>query len=238
MFTNNTSPTVADVRKALNDMGYTVETSSFDSGIIRKNGTIVGDMTVTRDMMTMEKSIVVHMGENAYHITSNADLDAFKAEYAPKNIQPANDGETAGEETITVQYRAEDTTRISIQEKGDWIDLYADETVELKKGEHKLVHLGVAMKLPEGYEAHLVPRSSTYKKWGIIQANHVGIIDNSYCGPEDWWKMSVIAMRDTMIERGDKICQFRIVKKQPTIKFVEGKMTDPSRGGFGSTGTK
>jgi len=238
MFTNNTSPTVADVRKALNDMGYTVETSSLVSGIIRKNGTIVGDMNEYRDMMTMEKYVVVHMGENAYHITSNADLDAFKAEYAPKNVQPANDGETAGEETITVQYRAEDTTRISIQEKGDWIDLYSDETVELKQGEHKLVHLGVAMKLPEGYEAHLVPRSSTYKKWGIIQANHVGIIDNSYCGPEDWWKMSVIAMRDTMIERGDKICQFRIVKKQPTIKFVEGKMTDPSRGGFGSTGTK
>lgn len=139
---------------------------------------------------------------------------------------------------ITVQYLNDSVKRLSIEKKGDWIDMYAAETVELKQGEHKLIHLGVAMKLPEGYEAHLVPRSSTYKKWGIIQANHVGIIDNSYSGPEDWWKMSVIAMRDTTIHAGDKICQFRIVERQPRIHFVEGKMTDPSRGGFGSTGSK
>lgn len=139
---------------------------------------------------------------------------------------------------ITVQYLNDSVKRLSIEKKGDWIDLYAAETVELKQGEHKLIHLGVAMKLPEGYEAHLVPRSSTFKKWGIIQANHVGIIDNSYSGPEDWWKMSVIAMRDTVINKDDKICQFRIVERQPRIHFVEGKMTDPSRGGFGSTGSK
>ena len=139
---------------------------------------------------------------------------------------------------ITVQYLNDTVKRLSIEKKGDWIDLYAAETVELKQGEHKLIHLGVAMKLPEGYEAHLVPRSSTFKKWGIIQANHVGIIDNSYSGPEDWWKMSVIAMRDTVINKDDKICQFRIVERQPRIHFVEGKMTDPSRGGFGSTGSK
>ena len=139
---------------------------------------------------------------------------------------------------ITVQYLNDNVKRLSIEKKGDWIDMYAAETVELKQGEHKLIHLGVAMKLPEGYEAHLVPRSSTFKKWGIIQANHVGIIDNSYSGPEDWWKMSVIAMRDTVINKDDKICQFRIVERQPRIHFVEGKMTDPSRGGFGSTGSK
>lgn len=139
---------------------------------------------------------------------------------------------------ITVQYLNDSVKRLSIEKKGDWIDMYAAETVELKQGEHKLIHLGVAMKLPEGYEAHLVPRSSTFKKWGIIQANHVGIIDNSYSGPEDWWKMSVIAMRDTVINKDDKICQFRIVERQPRIHFVEGKMTDPSRGGFGSTGSK
>ncbi len=139
---------------------------------------------------------------------------------------------------ITVQYLNDQVTRLSVNAKGDWVDMYAAETVDLKQGEHKLIHLGVAMKLPEGYEAHLVPRSSTYKKWGIIQANHVGIIDNSYSGPEDWWKMSVIAMRDTTIHAGDKICQFRIVGRQPKLSFVEGKMTDPSRGGFGSTGTK
>jgi len=143
-----------------------------------------------------------------------------------------------GMRVIRVQYLNDSVKRLSIEKKGDWIDLYAAETVELKQGEHKLIHLGVAMKLPEGYEAHLVPRSSTFKKWGIIQANHVGIIDNSYSGPEDWWKMSVIAMRDTVINKDDKICQFRIVERQPQIRFVEGKMTDPSRGGFGSTGSK
>jgi dUTP pyrophosphatase len=139
--------------------------------------------------------------------------------------------------TITVQYLDETVKRLSENEKGDWIDLYAAQTVELKQGEHKLIHLGVAMKLPDGYEAHIVPRSSTYKKWGIIQANHVGIIDNSYSGPNDWWMMSVIAMRDTVINKDDKICQFRIVERQPSIFFDEGKMEGEDRGGFGSTGS-
>jgi dUTP pyrophosphatase len=139
--------------------------------------------------------------------------------------------------TITVQYLDETVTRLTENKKGDWIDLYAAETVTLQKGEQKLIHLGVAMKLPDGYEAHLVPRSSTYKKWGIIQANHVGIIDNSYSGPNDWWMMSAIAMRDTVINKGDKICQFRIVERQPPLIFEEGKMEGEDRGGFGSTGS-
>lgn len=139
--------------------------------------------------------------------------------------------------TITVQYLDETVTRLAENKKGDWIDLYAAETVTLQKGEQKLIHLGVAMKLPDGYEAHLVPRSSTYKKWGIIQANHVGIIDNSYSGPNDWWMMSAIAMRDTVINKGDKICQFRIVERQPPLIFEEGKMEGEDRGGFGSTGS-
>ena len=138
---------------------------------------------------------------------------------------------------ITVQYLDDTVTRLVETEKGDWIDLYAAETVEMKQGEHKLIHLGVAMKLPDGYEAHLVPRSTTYKKWGIIQANHVGIIDNSYSGPNDWWKLSAIAMRDTVINKGDKICQFRIIPRQPRILFDEGKMEGEDRGGFGSTGS-
>ena len=139
--------------------------------------------------------------------------------------------------TITVQYLDETVTRLAENKKGDWIDLYAAETFTLQKGEQKLIHLGVAMKLPDGYEAHLVPRSSTYKKWGIIQANHVGIIDNSYSGPNDWWMMSAIAMRDTVINKGDKICQFRIVERQPPLIFEEGKMEGEDRGGFGSTGS-
>ena len=163
---------------------------------------------------------------------SNEDTIAELEKYLIDMLGP-RDGKV-----ITVQYLNDSVKRLSIEKKGDWIDMYAAETVELKQGEHKLIHLGVAMKLPEGYEAHLVPRSSTFKKWGIIQANHVGIIDNSYSGPEDWWKMSVIAMRDIVINKDDKICQFRIVERQPRIHFVEGKMTDPSRGGFGSTGSK
>ena len=140
--------------------------------------------------------------------------------------------------TITVQYLDDSVKRLSVNAKGDWVDLYAAETVELKQGEHKLIHLGVAMKLPDGFEAHIAPRSSTFNKWGIIQTNSVGIVDNSYSGPNDWWRMPVIAMRDTRIEKDDKICQFRIVERQPEIVFEEGKMEGEDRGGFGSTGTK
>lgn len=140
--------------------------------------------------------------------------------------------------TITVQYLDDTVTRLSVNAKGDWVDLYAAETIELKQGERKLIHLGVAMKLPEGFEAHIAPRSSTFKTWGIIQTNSIGIVDNSYSGPNDWWRMPVLAMRDTRIEKGNKICQFRIVERQPEIVFEEGNMEGEDRGGFGSTGIK
>ena len=141
---------------------------------------------------------------------------------------------------IKIKYLNDDITRLEyIDGKSDWIDLRAAEEVELKAGEFKLIHLGVAMQLPEGYEAHIVPRSSTFKKWGIIQTNHCGIVDNSYCGPNDWWRMPVFALRDTKIEVNDRICQFRIQKNQPTLVFNEVKeMEANNRGGFGSTGTK
>ena len=138
---------------------------------------------------------------------------------------------------IIVQYLDDTIERLTINAKGDWVDLRAAETVDMIKGDFRLIHLGVAMKLPDGCEAHIVPRSSTYKKWGIIQANHMGVIDNSYSGPNDWWRMPVLATRDTTIHKGDRICQFRIMDRQPEIEFVEGKMTDEDRGGFGSTGT-
>ena len=141
---------------------------------------------------------------------------------------------------IKIKYLNDDITRLEyIDGKSDWIDLRAAEEVELKAGEFKLIHLGVAMQLPEGYEAHIVPRSSTFKKWGIIQTNHCGIVDNTYCGPNDWWRMPVFALRDTKIEVNDRICQFRIQKNQPTLVFnkVE-EMEADNRGGFGSTGTK
>ena len=141
---------------------------------------------------------------------------------------------------IKIKYLNDDITRLEyIDGKSDWIDLRAAEEVELKAGEFKLIHLGVAMQLPEGYEAHIVPRSSTFKKWGIIQTNHCGIVDNSYCGPNDWWRMPVFALRDTKIEVNDGICQFRIQKNQPTLVFNEvEEMEANNRGGFGSTGTK
>ena len=107
----------------------------------------------------------------------------------------------------------------------------------MKKGEFKLIPLGVAMELPKGYEAHIVPRSSTIKNFGIIQTNHQGVIDSSYCGDNDEWKMPVYAMRDTHIEVNDRICQFRIMENQPKIQFEEVKaLTGVDRGGFGTTG--
>lgn len=120
---------------------------------------------------------------------------------------------------------------------GDFIDLRSAEDIDLDAGDFAIIKLGVGMKLPEGYEAHVVPRSSTYKKWGIIQTNSVGIIDNSYSGDNDQWMMPVLAMRDTHISKNDRICQFRIVKKQPEIEFTTvEKLDDISRNGFGSTG--
>ena len=122
--------------------------------------------------------------------------------------------------------------------KSDWIDLRAAETVALKAGEFKLIPLGVAMALPDGYEAHVVPRSSTYKNFGIRQTNCMGVIDESYCGPNDQWFMPVRADRDTIINVNDRICQFRIMEHQPKIEFVPDNLEGNSnRGGHGSTGT-
>ena len=122
-------------------------------------------------------------------------------------------------------------------DKGDWIDLRANETISLRKGDFRLIPLGVGMKLPEGYEAHIVPRSSTFKNWGIIQTNSIGIIDNSYSGNNDQWLMPVYATRDTVIQRNDRICQFRVVEKQPMIGFdTVDVLDDVGRGGFGSSG--
>lgn len=121
---------------------------------------------------------------------------------------------------------------------GDWIDLRAAEDVLMESGDFRLIPLGVAMQLPDGYEAHVVPRSSTYKKWHIIQANHMGVIDNSYCGDDDQWMFPAIALEDTMIHKNDRICQFRIVKNQPKIKFTQVEtLNSENRGGFGSTGS-
>ena len=142
--------------------------------------------------------------------------------------------------TISIKYFDKNMPKLEyIDGKSDWIDLRAAEEVTLKKDEFRLIPLGVAMKLPVGYEAHIVPRSSTFKKYGIIQTNHMGVIDQSYCGDNDQWFMPVIAMRDTHIGFNDRICQFRIMENQPTIVFEEcDHLEGADRGGFGSTGTK
>lgn len=141
-------------------------------------------------------------------------------------------------ETIRIKYFSDDLKKITPNKKGDWIDLYASEKIEIKKGEFKLIPLGIAMELPAGYEAHLAPRSSTFKNWGIIQVNSVGVIDYTYMGDNDMWRMPVYAIRDTVIEKGDKICQFRIMESQPQITFEEVEtLGNSDRGGFGSTGT-
>ncbi|MCD8216961.1 MAG: dUTP diphosphatase [Clostridiales bacterium] len=141
-------------------------------------------------------------------------------------------------ERIRIRYFSDKIKRLEyIEGKSDWIDLRASETVELKAGEFKLIPLGVAMELPQGYEGHLVPRSSTFKNYGILQTNSCGIIDCSYCGDEDMWRMPVYATRDTVIRENDRICQFRIVKNQPEVVFDEVEsLHNTSRGGFGSTG--
>lgn len=128
-----------------------------------------------------------------------------------------------------------------IDGKSDWIDLRAAEDVRIAAGEHKLVPLGVAMKLPEGYEAYLVPRSSSFKNWGVIQTNSIGVIDNSYCGDDDQWLWSVYGTRDAFIPAGSRVAQFRITKKM-AAEFdlnleTTDHLSDENRGGFGSTGS-
>ncbi len=126
-----------------------------------------------------------------------------------------------------------------VEGKSDWIDLRCAEDVEMKAGEFKLLPLGVAIALPKGYEAHIVPRSSTYKNFGIIQTNHMGVVDESYCGNGDQWYMPAYALRDTRINAGDRICQFRIMEHQPALNFVAcDDLGSPDRGGIGSTGKR
>ena len=138
---------------------------------------------------------------------------------------------------IKIKYHIEGLKKIEAIEKGDWIDLRAAENVTLKQGELKYISLGVSMKLPEGYEAQVAPRSSTFKSWGILQANSLGIIDNSYSGTNDIWKFPAYATRDTVIEVNDRICQFRLVEKMPEVEFIEAdKLDEIDRGGFGTTG--
>lgn len=141
-------------------------------------------------------------------------------------------------ETINIKYLTDSIDKLTyINGKSDWIDLRAAETVDMEPMEFKLIPLGIAMQLPAGYEAHVIPRSSTFKNFGIIQANSMGLIDESYCGDNDQWYFPAIALRKTTIRTNDRICQFRIMKHQPQIEFREvDNLNNESRGGIGSTG--
>ena len=141
-------------------------------------------------------------------------------------------------ETIKIKYFTDKIEKLCyIAGNSDWIDLRVAEDVVMKKGEFRLIRLGVAMELPQGYEAHVVPRSSTYKNFGLIQTNHMGVIDESYKGDADEWKWPALAMRDTEVHVGDRLCQFRIMKHQPQINFLEvDSLENEDRGGFGTSG--
>lgn len=147
--------------------------------------------------------------------------------------------------TILIKYHT-DIEKLHLTPNGDWCDLRVAEDIFIPLGEYRLVSLGVSMKLPEGYEAHIVPRSSTFKNWGIIETNHMGIIDNSYSGDNDIWKFPAYCLEShttvngkngTMLKKNDRICQFRIVEKMSEITFREVEhLNGNNRGGFGSTG--
>lgn len=139
-------------------------------------------------------------------------------------------------ETIKIKYKP-GAHKLEKTARGDWIDMYTYEDITLKKGDFRILDLGVAMELPEGYEGHLCPRSSTFKNWKLIQANHMGIFDHSYCGNNDIWGMPVYAFEDVVIPKDTRLCQFRIVKQQPTINFIEvDDLGNPDRDGWGSSG--
>jgi dUTP pyrophosphatase len=140
---------------------------------------------------------------------------------------------------ISIKYHESELIRLESIKTGDWIDLRSAEHVELKAGEFRLISLGISMKLPEGYEAHIAPRSSSFAKWGFLQVNSVGVVDNSYSGTNDIWKLPVYATRDAVIEVNDRICQFRIMERMPKVIFTEVEQLDETdRGGFGSTGIR
>ena len=143
-------------------------------------------------------------------------------------------------ERVKIKYHSNEIEKLRyIDGKSDWIDLRSAEHVVMKKGDFKYINLGVSVKIPDGYELHIAPRSSTFKNFGIIQTNSVGVVDNSYCGDNDILMMPCYAVRDTEIKINDRICQFRIMKIQPQIEFEEvDSLGNEDRGGFGSTGVQ
>lgn len=187
--------------------------------------------------------------ENTIHLPDNFDVGGFITKYEDSDSILFNDF-INNIIHIKIKYLNDNVKRLKKIDKGDWIDLYAAESIRIDCGKFALINLGVAMKLPKGYEAHVLPRSSTFKKWGIIMTNSMGIIDNSYCGDNDWWRFPAYCLEPkyfdddinskghTFINAGDKIAQFRIAPIQGNIDFDEvDHFGTPDRGGFGSTGS-
>lgn len=141
---------------------------------------------------------------------------------------------------IKIKYFADDMEPLTyIDGKSDWIDLRAAQDMTIAAGTYVAIPLGIGMKLPVGYEAHVVPRSSTFKNFGLLQTNSMGVIDETYCGDNDQWHFPAYATRDTVIHKNDRICQFRIMEHQPTIEFTPVEhLADESRDGFGSSGIR
>lgn len=138
--------------------------------------------------------------------------------------------------TITIKYKDDIPHLVDLVE-GDWIDLATPKSIVYKKGDLVQVDFGVAMELPKYYEAHIAPRSSLFQNTGLLLTNGVGVIDNSYCGDEDYWGAKFYATRDGIIEEGQRLCQFRIIENQPYIHFKEvNHLGNENRGGYGSTG--
>lgn len=179
--------------------------------------------TFTR--VTFEDLIKVLRFVNKVTTKVNEIVDHINKEDEPKKIK--------------IKYFVDGLEPIKKISVGDWIDLRLAERADLKAGDYKLLRLGVGMILPDGYEAHVLPRSSTPSKFGIILANSMGVIDNSYSGDADEWRFPAVALRDTIIEKGERIAQFRIIKNQPSIEFETVEhLNDISRGGIGSTGKR
>ena len=144
----------------------------------------------------------------------------------------------AGKETIRIKYHSDQVDKLDyIEGKSDWIDLRSAQEVTMQKGDFCLIDLGVSVQLPKGYEMLIAARSSTFKNYGLIQTNAVGVVDESYCSDEDHLKWPCYATRDTTVHVNDRICQFRILRHQPEICFEEVEtLGNKTRGGFGSTG--
>lgn len=186
----------------------------------------------------MERIFKIDKGELIYHYETDKGELIHHFPYRKYLTITNNILEVVVVEKIQIKYHT-DIDKIEQKLGGDWIDLRSACDIELWPGDFKLIPLGVSMKLPRGYEAHIAPRSSTFKNYGIIMTNSVGVVDNSYCGDDDEWMIPVYATKHTTIHKNDRICQFRIMHNQPKIHFEEVKnLGGQSRSGFGSTGVK